>query len=338
MTTPPAGMTLELAVESWPLKVPFRITGYTFETLDLLVCTLRRGNHLGRGEATGVYYHDETGERMRAQIEAVRDTIEAGIDRETLQGLLPPGGARNAVDCALWALESHERGQPAWQLAGLARPRPLLTTFTLGADAPDVMAARAREATLARALKLKLIGDGEDAARVLAVRQARPDTWMAVDANQAFDRTGIAALLPALVEADVRLLEQPCRIGEEAQLRGLDCPLPLAADESVQTREDIDRVAELFDVINIKLDKSGGLTEGLAMARRARTLGLDVMVGNMIGTSLSCAPAFLVGQLCGVVDLDGPWHLARDRVPATDYRDGYVNCPPGGWDSPGEQP
>ncbi len=333
MTRVPTPMTLEVAAEPWPLKQPFRITGYTFETLDLLVCTLRCEGKVGRGEATGVYYLRETGESMHAQIEAVRSDIEAGISREALQALLPPGGARNALDCALWALESRRAGRPAWQLAGLQPPRPLLTTFTLGAEAPTVMAQRAREAALARALKLKLIGDGEDAERVRAVRQARRDCWLAVDANQAFDRAGIEALLPTLVEADVRLLEQPCKIGDEATLRGLDCPMPLAADESVQTREDIERMTGLFDVINIKLDKSGGLTEALAMAHQARARGLGVMVGNMIGTSLSCAPAFLVGQLCEVVDLDGPWHLARDRTPAVRYEDGLLDCPPGGWDA-----
>lgn len=328
-----APLTLELAAESWPLKIPFRITGYTFETLDLMVCTLRHDGEVGRGEATGVYYHGETAESMRAQVEAVRGEIEAGISREALQTLLPPGGARNAVDCALWALESRLEQRPVWQLAGLQPPRPLLTTFTLGAETPAVMAQRAREATLARALKLKLIGDGEDAGRVQAVRQARPDCWLAVDANQAFDRAGIETLLPTLVEADVRLLEQPCRVGAEECLRGLDCPMPLAADESVLTSEDIGRMADLFDVINIKLDKSGGLTEALAMANLARARGLGVMVGNMIGTSLSCAPAFLVGQLCEVVDLDGPWHLLRDREPAAHYEDGLVDYPPGGWDA-----
>ncbi|TVS12792.1 MAG: dipeptide epimerase [Wenzhouxiangella sp.] len=328
---------LELEVQSWPLKVPFRITGHVWETLDLLVCTLHRSGASGRGEATGVYYHDETAASLRAQIEAVRADIEVGISRETLQHLLPAGGARNAVDCALWALESREQGVPAWRLAGLERPRPLLTTFTLGADGPEVVAERARTATAARALKLKLVGDGLDGDRVAAVRRARPDVWLAVDANQAFDRASVEALLPLLANHRVSLLEQPCRIGAEEDLRGLDCPLPLAADESVQTSADLERLVGLFDTVNIKLDKCGGLTEGLIMAHRARELGFEVMVGNMIGTSLSCAPAFLVGQLCQVVDLDGPWHLAGDVEPAVVYGEGRVDCPPGLWDHPGNQ-
>ncbi len=325
-------LSVQLQIRSWRLRRPFRITGHVFEQLDLLTCTLRdHDGATGRGEATGVYYHGETAASMAEQIEAVRAQIEAGIDRQDLQQLLPAGGARNAVDCALWALASHQTGRPAWQLAGLERPQRLLTTFTLGADTPAVMAERALAADQARALKLKLVGDGEDAERVQAVRAARPDVWLGVDANQAFDRAAVEALLPALMAEKVSLLEQPCPIGAEDALRGLDCPIPLAADESVQTSADIDAMRGLFDVINIKLDKCGGLTEGLTMARRARELNFEVMVGNMIGTSLSCAPAFLVGQLCKVVDLDGPWHLADDVEPGVSYQDGYLDCPAGLW-------
>lgn len=327
---------LHLEVQSWPLKVPFRITGHVWEHLDIVICCLSRGGVSGRGEGTGVYYRGESAAMLVAQIEAVREEIEAGISREALQQVLPAGGARNAVDCALWALESRERGVPAWRLAGLERPRPLLTTFTLGADAPQSMAARARSTPYARALKLKLVGDGQDGERVRQVRAARPDVWLGVDANQAFDRAALEALLPLLRAERVALLEQPCRIGAEEDLRGLDSPIPLAADESVQTSADLEAMRGLFDVVNIKLDKCGGLSEGLAMARRARELGFEVMVGNMIGTSLSCAPAFLLGQLCRVVDLDGPWHLAGDIEPAVSYVDGLLDCPPGLWYAPDE--
>lgn len=331
--SPSNRIQLDLEVQSWPLKVPFRITGHVWEHLDIVICTVGRAGHIGRGEASGVYYLGESAEVLKAQIESVRGEIEAGISRAALQELLPAGGARNAVDCALWALESSEQGVPAWRLAGMDRPRPLLTTFTLGANAPELMAERAKTADLARALKLKLVGDGEDAERVRAVRAARPDVWLGVDANQAFDRTAVEDLLPVLVAERVSLLEQPCRIGAEAELRGLASPIPLAADESVQTAADLEAVRDLFDVVNIKLDKCGGLTEGLAMARRARELGFEVMVGNMIGTSLSCAPAFLVGQMCKVVDLDGPWHLAGDIEPAVSYAEGLLDCPAGLWDT-----
>lgn len=322
---------LDLEIQSWPLKVPFRITGHVWEHLDIVICRLSRAGHVGSGEAAGVYYLGETAASITAQIESVRTEIEAEISRAALQELLPAGGARNAVDCALWALESSEQGVPAWQLAGLDPPRPLLTTFTLGANAPELMAKRAKAAVIARALKLKLVGDGEDAERVRAVRLARPDVWLGVDANQAFDRAAVEDLLPALVAERVSLLEQPCRIAAEEELRGLDSPIPLAADESVQTSADLQAVCGLFDVVNIKLDKCGGLTEGLNMARRARDLGFDVMVGNMVGTSLSCAPAFLLGQLCQVVDLDGPWHLQGDVEPSVTYADGRIDCSPEVW-------
>jgi L-Ala-D/L-Glu epimerase len=327
-------LSLDIAIEPWRLKTPFRITGYVMEAVDLVVCTVSRSGLAGRGEATGVYYHDETGAGMAAALGAVREAIEAGVDRQAAQELLPPGGARNALDCALWELESKEAGVPVWKLAGLDAPRPLKTTFTLGADTPEAMARKASGLTEAQAIKLKLIGDGEDAARVAKVRAARPDVWIGVDANQAFDRAGTEALIPYLAAADVGLLEQPCRIGDEESLQGLNAPMPLAADESVQTSADIARMAGIFDVINIKLDKSGGLTEGLKMAHEARRRGLQVMVGNMVGTSLSCAPGFIVGQLCEVVDLDGPWHLSGDRERTVSYAGGMVDCDPAVWGAP----
>ncbi len=327
-------LSLTVHIEPVRLKTPFRITGHVMDAVNLVVCTLARGGHRGRGEATGVYYHAETGESMVGQVEQVRRQIEAGITRQALQGLLPAGGARNAVDCALWDLEASEAGEPAWKLAGLPAPSSLLTTFTLGADSPDVMGAKAAGLKEARALKLKLIGDGLDAQRVRAVRAAVPDVWIGVDANQAYDRAATEALLPCLIEEKVSLLEQPCAIGADESLAGLNSPIPLAADESAQTSADIARLAPIYDIINIKLDKSGGLTEGLKMAHLAREYGLGVMVGNMVGTSLSCGPAAIVGQLCDVVDLDGPWHLSADRDPPARYEDGLLICPPAGWGLP----
>jgi len=260
--------------------------------------------------------------------------VEAGLDRAALQTLLPPGGARNALDCALWDLEAKLSGRPAWQIAGLEPPQPLLTTFTVGANNPDKMAADARAYTQAKAIKLKLTGEPADAARVQAVRSARPDVWLGVDANQGFTRESLAALLPTLIAAEVRLIEQPFKIGQEALLDGLQSPIPVAADESVQSVSDIPKLRGRCSVINIKLDKSGGLTEALQMAREARRCGMDVMVGNMVGTSLSMAPAFLVGQLCKVVDLDGPVFLSQDRAPPVRYENGMISCPPALWGSP----
>ena len=320
-------VTLELHNEPLPLAAPFRISGHVFEAMPATVVRLHDGVHSGRGEGAGVYYNDDRPETMLAALEALRPRIEAGIDRETLRGLLPPGGARNALDCALWELESRRAGVPVWRLAGLERVRPLLTTFTVGADTPKVMARNAAAFAQARALKLKLTGEPDlDAARVRAVRARCPSPWIGVDANQGYTAATLPALLPVLLEARVSLLEQPCPRGAEGSLAGIERVLPFAADESILDLAELESRHHHFDVINIKLDKCGGLTEGLLMAHRARALGKQVMVGNMAGTSLAAAPAFVLGQLCDVVDLDGPVFLARDRSPSVRYEDGYIVC------------
>jgi L-Ala-D/L-Glu epimerase / N-acetyl-D-glutamate racemase len=325
-------LQLTIETERWPLITPFRITGHTWEFLEVVRVELRKNGQVGQGEAAGVYYRRDTPASMREQIERQRLKIESGLSREILQTLLPPGGARNAVDCALWDLEAHLTGQPAWQLAGLEPPHPLLTTFTCGADTPEKMASTATTGyQQARAIKLKLTGEPIDADRVRAVRAARPDVWLGVDANQGFTRASLETLLPVLVEARVSLIEQPFPVGQEALLDGLRSPIPLAADESVQSLADIPRVAGKVSVVNIKLDKCGGLTEALAMARAARASGMDCMVGNMIGTSLAMAPAFLVGQLCKVVDLDGPIFLREDRSLTVRYIHGEIDIPKGLW-------
>jgi L-Ala-D/L-Glu epimerase len=317
------GLRLDLQVERLALAQPFHIAGHVFTETPVVVATLDDGTHRGRGEAAGVYYLDDTVDRMTAAIESVRGAVEAGITREALQPLLPPGGARNALDCALWELEARQAGRPVWELAGLDAPRPLLTTFTIGAGTPEAMAAAAR--VDARAIKLKLTGERAlDIARVEAVRAARPDVWLGVDANQGYAIDDLPRLIPALVEAEVALLEQPLARGREADLQGFVSPIPIAADESALSLADVPGLAGRFQTVNIKLDKCGGLTEGLAMARLARSLGLGVMVGNMVGSSLAMAPAFLLGQLCDVVDLDGPTFLAADRQPGVRYQDGMV--------------
>ncbi len=325
-------LELELHNEPLPLAAPFRIAGYVFEAMPATVVTLRDGDHAGRGEAAGVYYNDDRPEDMLATLEALRPRIEAGIDRDAANALLPPGGARNALDCALWELEARRAGLPVWALAGLESVRPLLTTFTVGADDPGVMADRAAAYTGARALKLKLTGEADlDAERVRAVRARCPAAWIGVDANQGYDGDSLPALLPALVAARVSLLEQPCRRGHESDLDGIDRVLPFAADESILDLAELEARHARFDVINIKLDKCGGLTEGLSMARRARALGKQVMVGNMAGSSLAMGPAFVLGQFCDVVDLDGPVFLKQDRTPGVVYRDGFISCPHGVW-------
>jgi L-alanine-DL-glutamate epimerase-like enolase superfamily enzyme len=331
---PSRRVVLELHNEPLPLAAPFRISGYVFDAMPATIVTLRDGACEGRGEAAGVYYLDDRPEGMLATLEAHREAIEGGLDRKALRELLPPGGARNALDCALWEMEAQRAGVPVWKLAGLAPPRPLLTTFTVGADDPAAMAAAARAYGQARAIKLKLTGDVDvDIERVRAVRVARPDVWLAVDANQGYVPATLSRLLPALADARVSLLEQPCARGNEADLDGVDHSIPIAADESVQGLSEMEALPGRFDVVNIKLDKCGGLTEGLLMAERARALGLRVMVGNMAGTSLAMAPAFVLGQQCDVVDLDGPLFLVRDRSPGARYEDGMVMCDEAVWGS-----
>lgn len=324
-------LRLRARIENWPLVAPFRITGYTWTTLQVLIVTLEREGHIGRGEAAGVYYKGDSPPLMLRSVESIRTTIEAGMDRSALQLLLPPGGARNALDCALWDLEAKLSGRAAWQIAGLQELRPLLTTFTCSAGTPEEMAGAARAYTAARALKLKLTGEPVDADRVMAVRAARADAWLGVDANQGFTRGSLEQLMPVLVEARVALIEQPFPVGQDAWLDGLQSPIPIAADESVQSVADIATLRGRCSVINIKLDKCGGLTEGLAMARAARDLGMDPMVGNMLGTSLAMSPAFIVGQLCSVVDLDGPLFLKTDRPDPVQYTDGLISCPKALW-------
>jgi len=316
-------LELRIAVEKLRLAAPFHISGFVFEEQDVVIATLDDGRHQGRGEASGVYYLKDTAQTMIAAIEAKRAQIEAGIDRAGLRELLPPGGARNAVDCALWELDARRSATPVWKLAGVPAPRPLVTTFTLGADSPQKMAAGALNYAQARSLKLKLTGDLDlDIARVEAVRAARPDCWIGVDANQGYGIGALDPLIEALTRCQVSLLEQPIKRGRESDLTGYISTIPIAADESALCLADLPGLVGRFQVVNIKLDKCGGLTEGLAMAREARRLGLRVMVGNMVGSSLAMAPAFVLGQLCDVVDLDGPIFLSKDRVPGMKYVDG----------------
>jgi len=324
-------LTLRTKIERWPLVEPFRITGHTWEALEVLLVSLGKDGHVGRGEACGVYYRNDNPASMIKHVESLRTTIEAGISRESLQSMLPPGGARNALDCALWDLEAKISGRPAWQVAEVENPRRLMTTFTCGANSPEKMAAAARAYTRARAIKLKLTGEPIDAERVRAVRKARADVWLGVDANQGFTVALMERLMPTLTEARVALIEQPFPVGQESLLDGFQSPIPIAADESVQCLADIAGLTRRFNVVNIKLDKCGGLTEALAMARLAHDLGLETMIGNMLGTSLAMAPAFLVGQLCRVVDLDGPVFMKSDRAVSVQYADGFITCPPQLW-------
>ena len=322
---------LRVNIERWPLLRPFRITGHTWSVLDVLKVSLTSNGKTGSGESAGVYYRNDQPESMLREVEALRPRVELGIDRGALQRLLPPGGARNALDCALWDLCAKLSGVPAWKTAGLDEPKPLLTTFTCGADTPETMADAARAYKQARAIKIKLTGEPIDAARVQAIREARGDVWLGVDANQGLTPKSLDWLMPTLIDTNIQLIEQPFPVGQESLLDGFDSPIPIAADESVQTLKDVCMLSGRFHVVNIKLDKCGGLTEGLLIARAVRALGLDVMVGNMLGTSLAMAPAFLLGQVCKIIDLDGPMFLTKDREIAVEYRDGFIEYPKSLW-------
>jgi len=260
-------LALDARLETIVLKQPFHIAGHVFRDTPVLRTTLKRGDLTGRGEASGVYYRSDTPDKMLATVEGLRAAIEAGISRDELRGLLPAGGARNAIDCALWELEAAASGQPVWRLAKLPPPHPLLTTMTVGADTPQTMAEGARGFAGARAVKMKLTGEADlDAERVIAVRQARPDVWLGVDANQGYTPQSIAPLIATLADCRVQLLEQPFARGREADMDLIQFPMPTAGDESCLDLAELEQVHRYFDVINIKLDKCGGLTEGLMMA------------------------------------------------------------------------
>ena len=328
-------INVEVATQTLRLAEPFRISGYVFETWDVVSVVLRDGEHVGRGEGGGAYYLGDDVANMLAAIETARPVIEAGVTRDELRALMPAGGGRNAVDCALWELDALRARKPAWQLAGLNSPKPVRTTFTLGADTPEAMAAKASGYSQARSIKMKLTGElSLDLARVAAVRAARPDVWLGVDGNQGFALADLDRLTAGLVAHGVSLLEQPLPRGREVDLDQFASPVRIAGDESLLTLADVPGAVGRFDVVNIKLDKCGGLTEGLAMAAEARRLGLGVMVGCMVGTSLAMAPAFLLGQVCDLVDLDGPTFLAADCTPAVTYRDGDIWSGPEVWGSP----
>lgn len=329
---------LSMTVEATSLRLdqPFRITGHVFDRVDAVVVTLGDGTHRGCGEAAGVYYLGDDLPQMRNALETARSAIEAQPSREQLRTILPAGGARNAADAALWDLEAKQQGRPVWQLAGLREaPKPIRTTFTVSADMPEAMAERARGYTRARSIKVKLTGElALDIARVTAIRAARPDVWLGVDGNQGFQFGDLEPLINALLALDVKLVEQPLPRGCEAMLEGFTSAIPLAGDESLLTLADVASAVGRFDVVNIKLDKCGGLTEGLLMAEEARRQGLGVMVGTMVGTSLATAPGFVLGQLSDLVDLDGPTFLRQDRVPSVSYTDGMLYAGPEVWGAP----
>lgn len=321
-------MKLALRRADLELATPLRISSRSFTHAMTIVVELTDGAITGRGEANGVYYRGETQDSMEADIEQMRSLIEGGINRLALREVMPAGGARNAVDAALWDLAAKRAGTRAWLIAGMPEVRLLTTAFTVGVDTPEAMAAAAAVAAKRKldVLKLKLTGN-DDLARVAAVRVGHPRARIIVDANQGWSERHLHEYPRELARFGVELIEQPLPAGNDDMLRSVKSPVPFCADESCQTLESLPDLVGKYSFINIKLDKCGGLTEALLMAEAARQRGLRLMVGCMLGTSLAMAPAFVAGQLCEFVDLDAPLLLVRDGEHGIQY-DGCVMSPP----------
>jgi L-Ala-D/L-Glu epimerase len=308
--------------QHWPYSHPIAISREVFTGQDVIVVTLAEGDAAGRGEASPTTRYGESVASTLTSIQQLVPALESGLDRTTLQGLLPPGAARNAIDCALWDLQAKQAGVRVWELVGLADPCPVLTTQTIGLGTPEAMAAAAALAW-SSLLKLKLGGQG-DIERVRAVRAAAPHVRLIVDANEAWSADQLETFPSLLAPLGVELIEQPLPAGEDAPLDRIRSPIPIGADESFHDSAMIDRMLGRYQVINIKLDKTGGLTEALRAKAAANAAGLDVMIGCMGGTSLAMAPALLLAADTKVVDLDGPPILTRDIAGGLHYERGMI--------------
>jgi L-alanine-DL-glutamate epimerase-like enolase superfamily enzyme len=318
-------MELRFRKESWALKKPFRFAGHTIAASDVVTVTLTRGGHTGHGEATGVIYCGETPDTICEQLAAVADQLTDDVTMTTLREMLPWGGARKAVDCALLDFRCKESGRTIWQFLGIP-PEPVTTVNTVGLDPIAEAAAQAASFTAFPILKVKLDANAP-VERLAAIRAARPDARLIVDANQAWDIGLLRDVVKPLAELGVYMIEQPLPAKQDADLAGFVSPIPLYADESCFVAADVAGLKGRYQGINIKLDKSGGLTEALYMVRAAKEHGLAMMTGNMIGTSLSMAPNHVIAQFCTWCDMDGPLALVRDREHGLAY-DGAIVRPP----------
>jgi len=319
-------ISLSVTAETWPIAGSFTISRGAKTQAVVVVVTLADGVYRGRGECVPYARYGETVEGVIAAIEAMRPAIAGGLDRIGLQRAMPPGAARNAIDCAFWDIEAKRAGKPAYALAALTAPKPLITAFTISLGEPASM-ARATEKEAARPLlKIKLGGDG-DPARIAAVRAAAPKAGLIVDANEGWTANNLTENLAACADAGVALVEQPLPAGHDDPLAGMRRPVLVCADESAHDRASLAGLGTRYDAVNIKLDKAGGLTEALAMAAEAERLGLAVMAGCMVATSLAMAPALLLAQKARYVDLDGPLLLARDRPEGLRYEQSRVFPP-----------
>jgi L-alanine-DL-glutamate epimerase-like enolase superfamily enzyme len=317
---------LSVAVERFPIAGKFVISRGARTEAVVVTAAIEDAGARGRGECVPYARYGESVDTVLAQIASVRNAIEAGADRAQLQGLLPAGAARNALDCALWDLEAKRTGVPAYRLAGVAPPAAVTTAYTISVGSPQEMAAASANALGRPLLKIKLAGE-EDPARIRAVRRAAPDAALIVDANEAWSAADLERNLLVCAEAGVLLVEQPLPAQNDSALAAIDRIVPVCADESVHDRKDLEQLRSRYDAVNVKLDKAGGLTEALALAGEAERLGFGLMAGCMVSTSLAMAPALLIAGRARFVDLDGPLLLAADRPDGLTY-DGSVIHPP----------
>jgi L-alanine-DL-glutamate epimerase-like enolase superfamily enzyme len=325
------GPSLSVAIERWPIAGSFTISRGSRTEAVVVTATLEHNGLTGRGECVPYARYGESVEGVASDIAALADNIKDGLDRIALQQALPPGAARNALDCAFWDLEAKQARQRVWNLSGTPPPDGLTTAYTLSVGAPDAMAEAAHAARHRPLLKIKLAGRNETGAdddRIRAVRDAAPESDLIVDANEAWAGDDLAIFLAACADANVALVEQPLPAGADAALANIEHAVPICADESAHDVNGLPDLIGRYDVINIKLDKTGGLTEALALAKASRQAGLGIMVGCMLGTSLAMAPAMVVAADADYVDLDGPLLLAKDREPGLTFDDSLMHSPP----------
>ncbi len=316
-------MLINIEPHSFPLKFPFVITGYTFTNANTIRVTIQKDGHIGIGEACGIYYEDETQESMTASL---NDVLHSRISHEEINQLLPRGGARNAIDCAFWDLKCKTEGKSIFKMLDI-NIRPLSTVATVGIDTPKNMAVRANEYSKYKNLKIKLSNDAP-IERLESIRAVRPDATLITDVNQGWSFDELKEYIPHCKRLGLSMIEQPLARGADDELEGFKSDVPLGADESCLDSHEYAQAAIKYDVINIKLDKCGGLTDALEIIKLARIDGKGLMVGNMTGSSLSMAPSYAVGQFCDFIDLDGPLFLKEDVEHGLTYADGGIVSTP----------
>lgn len=318
--------TVTVQIESFPIAGVFRISRGARTEAEVLTCTITHDSAAGRGECVPYARYGETLQSVTEQIEEMRPKLASGLDRKTLRERMPAGAARNAIDCALWDLEAKRSGRRVQKVIGAGTPHPLVTAQTISLGTPEEMAEQARAHADREVLKIK-VGAQNDVARIRAVAEAAPHSRLIVDANEGWSGANLEENLRAAAECRVALIEQPLPVGQDTILREIAHPVPICADESLHTAADLTSIHGLYDAVNIKLDKTGGLTEALILRDRAREMGFSIMVGCMVGTSLAMAPAVLLAQNADFVDLDGPLLLKHDRVPGLSYSGSSVSPP-----------